>query len=35
MNTKITKQKLPKWFNGELYKEGGTVRNRFPEKNMS
>ena len=29
MNTKITKQKLPKWFNGELYKEGGTVRNRF------
>ena len=21
--------KLPKWFNGELYKEGGTVRNRF------
>jgi len=28
MNTK-TKQKLPKWFNGELYKEGATVRNRF------
>ena len=24
-----TKQKLPKWFNGELYKEGTTVRNRF------
>ena len=23
------KQKLPKWFNGELYKEGGTVQNRF------
>ena len=23
------KQKLPKWFNGELYEEGGTVRNRF------
>ena len=23
------KQKLPKWFNGELYKEGATVRNRF------
>ena len=22
-------QKLPKWFNGELYKEGGTVQNRF------
>ena len=21
--------KLPKWFNGELYKKGGTVRNRF------
>ena len=29
MNTKTTKQKLPKWFNGELYKEGGTVRNRY------
>ena len=28
MNTK-TKQQLPKWFNGELYEEGGTVRNRF------
>ena len=27
MNTKTIK--LPKWFNGELYKEGGTVRNRF------
>jgi len=26
----ITKeQKLPKWFNGELYKEGATVQNRF------
>ena len=24
-----TKQQLPKWFNGELYEEGGTVRNRF------
>ena len=24
-----TKQELPKWFNGELYEEGGTVRNRF------
>jgi len=22
-------QKLPKWFNGELYKEGDTVQNRF------
>ena len=28
MSTKI-KQKLPKWFNGELYEEGATVRNRF------
>ena len=28
MSTKI-KQQLPKWFNGELYKEGATVRNRF------
>ena len=28
MNTK-SKQELPKWFNGELYEEGGTVRNRF------
>ena len=28
MSTK-TKQQLPKWFNGELYKEGGTVQNRF------
>ena len=24
-----TKQKLPKWFRGELYGEGDTVRNRF------
>ena len=24
-----TKQKLPKWFNGELYEEGETVQNRF------
>ena len=23
------KQKLPKWFNGELYKEGAAVQNRF------
>ena len=29
MNTKIKEQKLPKWFNGELYKKGATVRNRF------
>ena len=28
MSTK-TKAKLPKWFRGELYEEGGTVRNRF------
>ena len=28
MNTK-NKQKLPKWFHGELYEEGGTVTNRF------
>jgi len=30
MNTKVkSKQQLPKWFNGELYKEGAVVRNRF------
>ena len=29
MNTMKAKQQLPKWFNGELYKKGGTVRNRF------
>ena len=28
MNT-IKKQKLPKWFKGELYEEGAVVRNRF------
>ncbi len=28
MSTK-TKQQLPKWFNGEVYKNGATVRNRF------
>ena len=27
--TKIKEQKLPKWFDGELYKEGDTVQNRF------
>ena len=27
MNTKEVK--LPSWFNGELYEEGGTVQNRF------
>jgi len=26
---KIKEQELPKWFNGELYKKGGTVQNRF------
>ena len=25
----LDKQKLPKWFNGELYDEGTTVQNRF------
>ena len=29
MSTKTIKQQLPKWFRGELYKEGATVRNRF------
>ena len=28
MSTK-TKAKLPSWFHGELYEEGGTARNRF------
>ena len=28
MSTK-TEQQLPKWFNGELYEKGATVRNRF------
>tara|TARA_R110002167_G_scaffold93831_1_gene251120 strand:+ start:964 stop:1227 length:264 start_codon:yes stop_codon:yes gene_type:complete len=28
MSTK-NKQKLPKWFHGELYEEGATVTNRF------
>jgi len=27
--TKVKEQKLPKWFNGELYEKGGTVQNRF------
>ena len=26
---KKTKQELPKWFNGELYSEGGEVTNPF------
>ena len=25
----MTKQELPKWFNGELYEKGDVVRNRF------
>ena len=30
MNTKMkSKQQLPKWFNGELYKEGDTVTNPY------
>ena len=30
MSTKTkSKQELPSWFNGELYGEGGTVKNRF------
>ena len=29
MSTKIKEQKLPKWFNGELYEEGAVVQNRF------
>jgi len=28
MSTK-TKQQLPKWFKGEVYKDGATVQNRF------
>ena len=29
MSSKTTKQQLPKWFNGECYTHGATVRNRF------
>ena len=25
----MTENKLPKWFEGELYEEGATVKNRF------
>ena len=25
----LDKQKLPKWFNGEIYEEGAKVTNRF------
>ena len=28
------KQQLPKWFNGELYTEGGTVTNMFSGENF-
>ena len=27
--SKIKEQKIPKWFNGTIYKEGGVVANRF------
>ena len=27
--SKIKEQKLPKWFDGTVYEEGGTVANRF------
>ena len=30
--TKVKEQKLPKWFDGELYKNGATVQNRFSGK---
>ena len=26
---KVKEQKLPSWFNGELYEEGAVVQNRF------
>ena len=29
MSTMKTKQELPKWFEGDVYEEGGTVSNRF------
>ena len=29
MSTREIKQELPKWFSGELYKEGAEVENRF------
>ena len=29
MNMKIKEQKLPKWFNGEVYDKGAVVQNRF------
>ena len=27
--SKVKEQKLPKWFNGELYEKGAVVQNRF------
>jgi len=29
MSTKTKKQKTPKWFEGQIYSEGGEVRNPF------
>jgi len=29
MSTKTKTQKMPKWFNGQIYSEGGEVRNPF------
>ena len=29
MNTKMKTQKQPKWFEGQIYSEGGEVRNPF------
>ena len=29
MSTKTKKQKMPKWFEGQIYSEGGKVRNPF------
>jgi len=29
MSTKKTKQEIPKWFNGTIYKEGSMVKNPF------
>ena len=26
---KVKEQKLPKWFDGDIYEEGAIVRNRF------
>ncbi len=29
MSTKTKKQKMPKWFEGQIYSEGGEVKNPF------